>query len=546
MAKLAIDEPFFFAKALKWYKRRDVQEAIVRACERREVSPRYGEGFGKRPDVLYYPTDVLSFATNKATSFHCSEERWRDPLAIKTGASRKEQDDLRVGWDLVLDIDCPHWRYAKLTAALFIRALGQHGLRSITVKFSGSKGFHIGVPFEAFPEEHNGRPTAELFPEGPRAIAQHLLQYISNPINNLIVPQDNTILFFKGSRGEERLSFEELQAETGKSSSELIVATCRRCNALQESRDAPARQLFLCSSCGHTARQEGYSEYLVCERCNGVMEPQAVSKDSKRCSRCGADSFEPRFNVLALIEVDTVLLASRHLFRTPYSLHEKSGLVSVVFPIDGILTFEKEHAKPERVISFGTFLDTLATVPGEGAQLLTTALELLAERERTEGREQKEFTVPEEAIPEELFPPCMQNILQGMDDGKKRAMFALTNFLRTCGWGHDQIEARLQEWNKKHKEPIREVILKGHLRYTRLKKEVVPPPNCKSFYQDLRVCTPDAFCARIKNPAQYAKLKAENLARDATGEKKRAPLSEEQKAMRKAYRERVKNKQASE
>ncbi len=134
----------------------------------------------------------------------------------------------------------------------------------------------------------------------------------------------------------------------------------------------------------------------------------------------------------------------------------------------------------------------------------------------------------------------MQNILKGMDDGKKRAMFALTNFLRTCGWGHDQIEARLHEWNKKHKEPIREVILKGHLRYTRLKKEVVPPPNCKSFYQDLRVCTPDAFCARIKNPAQYAKLKAENLARDAAGEKKRAPLSEEQKAMRKAYREKQK------
>jgi hypothetical protein len=33
------------------------------------------------------------------------------------------------------------------------------------------------------------------------------------------------------------------------------------------------------------------------------------------------------FDVGGLIEVDTILLASRHLFRTVYSLHEKSGLV---------------------------------------------------------------------------------------------------------------------------------------------------------------------------------------------------------------------------
>ena len=105
--------------ALKYYKRQEVQEAIARHAGHREVSPRYGQGFGKRPDVIENPRDVLEFATRKATSFHCSEERWEQPMRIRTGQTRKEANDLRIGWDLVLDIDAPNWQIAKLTAWLF-------------------------------------------------------------------------------------------------------------------------------------------------------------------------------------------------------------------------------------------------------------------------------------------------------------------------------------------------------------------------------------------------------------------------------------------
>ncbi|RME31721.1 hypothetical protein D6789_01740 [Candidatus Woesearchaeota archaeon] len=523
----AADNPFFLATALQWYKRPAVQEAIAEACAHREVAARYGEGFGRRPEQIIYPADVLSFAMKKATSFHCSEERWRAVSQVKTGASRKEQDALRTGWDLVLDIDCPHWFYAKLTAKLFIEALRRHGVTGISIKFSGNKGFHIGVPFEAFPSRFSGRETKELFPEAPRAIATYLLNYIAST-PDLITIRKNTFIF----NNEYHISFEELTAETGRPSDDFISQRCRRCGARRE--ESSAKPLFLCTSCGYTKRQD-YADYLPCERCKesgkrGIMEPQITAK-SEACRVCGVSDFEPRFAVEALIEVDTVLLASRHLFRAPYSLHEKSGLVSVVFDPEEVMVFEKEQAAPNNVSSFPRFL-TLGA-PGEATELLAQALSYA---EQTKPSAPKEFAVPEEAIPEELFPPCMRTIFQGLPDGRKRAMFALTNFLRTAGWGHEQITARLEEWNKVNPEPLREVTLKSHLRSMKQKREAIPPPNCKSFYQDIGVCKPDDFCARVRNPAQYARRQF--LARQS----KRAKLTEEQKKARRTHREKQRKK----
>ena len=65
---------------LRHYKRSDIQEAMVRAAEDKEIAVKYGDkGFGKRPDVLRNPRDVIEFAKNGATSFHCSEELWTNP-----------------------------------------------------------------------------------------------------------------------------------------------------------------------------------------------------------------------------------------------------------------------------------------------------------------------------------------------------------------------------------------------------------------------------------------------------------------------------------
>jgi DNA primase large subunit len=111
-----------------------------------------------------------------------------------------------------------------------------------------------------------------------------------------------------------------------------------------------------------------------------------------------------------------------------------------------------------------------------------------------------------------------------MDDGKKRALFVLVNFLTSVGWSYDKIEELLKEWNKKNKEPVREVYLVGQIRYHKSHKKKVLPPNCanKMYYQDLGFCKPDELCRKIKNPVNYSRIKTLRL--NSGNKKKQKPL----------------------
>src|SRR3989338_4635524 len=138
---------------LKHYKRTDVQDAMLKAAENKEIAVVYGsKGYGKRPDVLKYPNDILTLAKQGATSFHCSEELWNNPLQLYTGITKTEMEDLRIGWDLMLDIDCKWLEYSKIAGHLLVQALKYYDIKTLSVKFSGNHGFHIAVPFKAFPE----------------------------------------------------------------------------------------------------------------------------------------------------------------------------------------------------------------------------------------------------------------------------------------------------------------------------------------------------------------------------------------------------------
>ena len=75
------------------------------------------------------------------------------PLLIETGKRKEDLDQIRKGWDLILDIDCKELRYSQIAADLLVQALRYHDIENITVKFSGNHGFHIAVPFQSFPEE---------------------------------------------------------------------------------------------------------------------------------------------------------------------------------------------------------------------------------------------------------------------------------------------------------------------------------------------------------------------------------------------------------
>ena len=96
-----------------------------------------------------------------------------------------------------------------------------------------------------------------------------------------------------------------------------------------------------------------------------------------------------------------------------------------------------------------------------------------------------------------------------MKDGKKRALFILTNFLSCTGYSYDEIEKIAKEWNKKNNPPLRENYFIGQIRYFKTQKKKVPPPNCNNmmYYKDIGICFPDNLCNKIKNPVNYARRK---------------------------------------
>ena len=502
------------------YKRNDIQDRIVEEAQNKEVAVRLGDkGFGKRPEILMNSKDVIEFAKQGATSFHFSEELWYNPMNLSTEMKKQEIEKLRKGWDLVIDVDCKEWEYAKLIAHLIVQALKAHGIKSVSVKFSGNKGFHIGVPFEAFPETIHGKPSAQEFPDGVRRIASYLIHYITPQFSDYVEKDENL---------KKKLS--ELEK-----TKELMKTVCANCG--KEKKKESIEIKILCPYCEavNTINNEGY---FKCSKCKKIIK---IQPGEEKCS-CGSARFVNKIDLMQIMDIDTILISSRHLYRSSYSLHEKSGLCSIPVNPELVLKFEKSMAKPPVKIGRFKFLDKSNVEPNEGLRLIVEAFDFKPKIEQEEFKEFKGMDIPEEAIPQELFPPCIKTILNGLDDGRKRAMFILTNFLQSCGWGKDQIENLMYEWNKRNKQELRQVLLQSHLKYHLKNRKAVLPPNCdnRMYYIDLQWCRPDALCKYIKNPVQYAKRKARGLQKQ--GNKDRAKLTEEQKEMRRKYRENM-NKQ---
>ncbi len=157
----------------RYYLQDDIVDEMVRLAEYREFAPTYPKGYGSRPDAINFPGDFRAFAEKGAIAFHGSVERWKNPLLIDT----TDQDKLRTGWDLVIDIDADDgMAFAKEAAKGVIDELTLHGIseETISVKFSGNRGFHIGVRAESFPDRIGGTDIEKLYPKLPQAIVGYL------------------------------------------------------------------------------------------------------------------------------------------------------------------------------------------------------------------------------------------------------------------------------------------------------------------------------------------------------------------------------------
>ncbi|VVB78252.1 Uncharacterised protein [uncultured archaeon] len=496
-----------------YYSRADVRKALFEFSKNRECVPRYFEGFGKRPDTFQYDSDILEQVKRGATSFHSSEEIWKDPLEISVEMTKKDFDDLRIGWDLLLDVDSPYLEYSKIYAELLVEALKHLGLKNFNVKFSGSKGFHIIVPWKAFPKEIYNQKTKDMFPDWPRIICQYLSETIQPKLAEKIL-------------GDENLK--EIAKKTGKEEQDLIIRECVSCRR-------PASKKFLitwfCDYCKkELINMEGTYNNRRKSKCPDCRK-DLIEKERKEiysCEFCNVDSrknpyqFEEkeRFATEKLIEADLVLVAPRHLFRMPYSLHEKTALSSVVIDKDKIKDFQITDAKPLKV-EVKNFYPNAAE--GEAKNLLLQALDWKEQRDKQEKifentklslasdvpktqktkGDFKQITIPNPTV--ELYPPCIKSIINGVkQDGRKRALFILLNFFKSLGVTDSEIEKRVNEWNEKNAMPLKKGYIQSQLNWYRRNQSKMPPNCANPLYKDLGICKPDDLCRKIKNPVSYA------------------------------------------
>ncbi len=500
---------------LIYYSRKDIQQALFEFSKNRECVPRYYEGFGKRPDAFQYPSDILEQVKRGATSFHCSEELWQDPLEISTDLNREEFDNLRIGWDLLLDIDSPYLEYSKIYADLLIKTLKFHGIENIGVKFSGSKGFHIIIPWKAFPEEVYGQKTKNMFPEWPRIICQYLTEIIQPKLEEKIFEENN---------------LKELAKKTGKSEEDLMITECLSCYRPATKKDLVT---WICSECnqlGEIIRLEKNKRIPKCPECRRDL----IEKSRKQifmCDFCELNSNknpemfgETRQKTETLIEADLILVAPRHLFRMPYSLHEKTALSSIVINKEKIMDFQIHDANALKIEIKNFYPDSK---PKEAKELLLKALDWDEQKQKNENlikqskkeiwfkqsfegykkqAKQSGFKKIEIQNPsEEIFPVCIKKLLQGIkNDGRKRALFILINFFKSLGVSENKLEEILEQWNKKNYKPLKIGYIRSQLNWYK-KTGARLPPNCdKNHYKDLNLCQPDKLCRQIKNPLNYA------------------------------------------
>src|SRR3989344_5426258 len=372
---------------LKYYSRKDIQNEILRLAKNREVQGWFNNIRGSRPEILNYFGDIETWINNGLSSIHVSEERWYDPLNLKPGMKKSDLNNLRCGWDFVIDLDSTYLSYSLIAGELLVEALKFHDIENYSIKFSGNHGVHIGICYEAFPKEVNGQNIKDFFPDGLKIIVSYLKDMIKDFLAERLLKED----------------INDIAINIGKNKSDLI-------------------------------------------------------KNKK-------------FDPFTVVDIDTILISSRHMFRAVYSINEKSGLVSI--PLKSI----------------------------------------------------KEFKLPKEALNKDFFPPCILKLISGIEDGKKRGIFILINYLQSIGWCIENIEKFLLEWNKTNKEPLRDNYLIAQINWFKTHKKAIMPPNCDNsgYYKAILICNPDSLCNIIKNPVNYSLRKKQIFDESQPKKKERKP-----------------------
>src|SRR3989338_3023589 len=486
------------------YSKPEIQKAILDFSKGREVVPRYFEGFGKRPDALQYISDIIGLAKKGATSFHASEEIWKDPLQINSDWTREEMNQNRESWDLIIDIDSKYLDYSKIASRLILNKLEEFGIKNYGIKFSGSKGFHIIVSGKAFPEEYNGFNKKNMFPEWPRAICEFLTWSIRIEYNKVVSALD--------------INFEALEERTNLSKEEITETMCERCG--KPSKKGKIVE-FKCPECGTTIKRKDFKitkrklncisdgcfgkfeiaseeDYYFCENCNTTSINKREEEEGKKIIYSSSlkkeiqysDEFSTGISANALAGLDLVLVAPRHLFRMPYSLHDKTALVSAVITKNEIDKFDPLKDAQPMDVKVREFMPN--NIAGEATRLLMNALDWkkknVSEEEISQKKSYGQYEkINVKGVSEEMFPRPIKKLLKGLKDGKKRGLFVLITFFRTLNFSPEYINGKIREWNKLNEPPLKEGYVKVQIDWHLKQKKQIFPPNYSNdnFYKDL-------------------------------------------------------------
>jgi len=420
-------QPFVIA----YYSKDIISKAIAAAAVGREAVGVYTGGhYDSRPNVIQFAADVGQLARKGVTSFHISVERWRYPMQIaqvnanSSSAPQARYDTLRTGWDFVVDIDSKlGLEESTIAARLICELFERYGIKQYGLKFSGRRGWHICLPWEALPKQIDYKPAEIGYPSVPRILARFIADKIS----------------------------EQFKSE---------------------------------------------------------LDRQGVPKWRERLESLGTNPSEKDKFIFIELEQDW---GARHLVRAPYSLNEKTWLVSLPIKPEQLTSFSPDMAKPEAVMKLKETQPFFATQTGCAEGIVRDALDWWAAQKKEERPVAKREIKWEQRINEENFPPCIKLILSGLKGGKKRSLFTLINFLRFANWSWQDVEAKLFAWNAKNSPMLPRTTILGQFRWAMQQNRSINPANCSNemFYKSIGICQPDNFCKNklgeitIKNPISY-------------------------------------------
>ncbi len=435
-----------------------MQNALLTVSGDREVVGIFKTGaFGQRPNLLVYPADITSMVRSGNVSFHGSVERWNNPMSLRSGMAKEEMDELRKGFELVIDLDVKVFKYAKLYAKIFYDELRSYGIRNIGVKYTGGKSFHMVVPFESFPENVNYKPTRTQYP---------------------LIPQ--AIVFYLKTRVIPKFMDEVLKIDD-------VYEIARKL-------EIPVENLIA-------------AEGLDVDR---IIGPSKIGEmdDAQRSETKIVEGFVGR------TISEYALFTSRHMFRLPYSLHESSFRVSLPIKISQIDKFEKDDALPDKVRVKETFINCNDVCAGDATPLITEAMDWYQSRIKEETVKKKFVAVNTDKITVEFFPPSIHKIMEGISDGRKRSVLILFNFLRNMNWKDDDIENFIVEWNQRNKPSLPSNYIRSQMRWLRASRVMMPPNfGNENFYKSMGINCDAELKSGAKNPVTYAIMNFKSASR---------------------------------